>query len=208
MASETMTCNCPIVARYNHETGDYEMQEHTRECDTRPASVYAGLVERVEELPMTAFADRLPVRDELNGEQTILIHNASATWDIAFFEAGEPFPERWFGEHWVDISGMWPGVTAQVTEWHNERADQAATALTALTERNRALEAEVERLREASPDDIRAAGWAVAVHNDYRLAGENHTFWLFTRDGRAIKGEGRTDEEALAAARTALGARP
>lgn len=47
------------------------------------------------------------------------------------------------------------------------------------------------------PDDLRAEGWAVAVHNDYRLNGEAHTFWLFTKDGRAIKGEGRTDAEAL-----------
>lgn len=47
------------------------------------------------------------------------------------------------------------------------------------------------------PDDLRAAGWSVAVHNDYRLDGEFHTFWLFTRDGRAVKGEGTSDREAL-----------
>lgn len=53
--------------------------------------------------------------------------------------------------------------------------------------------------REAAalPDDLRAQGWTVAVHNDYRLNGEPHTFWLFTKDGMAIKGEGRTDAEAL-----------
>jgi hypothetical protein len=38
----------------------------------------------------------------------------------------------------------------------------------------------------------------VAVHNDYRLNGELHTFWLFTKDDRAVKGEGKTDAEALA----------
>ena len=43
---------------------------------------------------------------------------------------------------------------------------------------------------------LRGEGWTVAVHNDYRLNGESRTFWLFTKDGRAIKGEGRTDEEA------------
>lgn len=48
---------------------------------------------------------------------------------------------------------------------------------------------------------LRDQGWAVAVHNDYWLAGERYTFWLFThRDGRWIKGEGRTDAEALAKA--------
>lgn len=55
------------------------------------------------------------------------------------------------------------------------------------------------------PDDIRAAGWAVAVHNDYRLGGEAHTFWLFTKDGRAVKGEGTTDAEALNAVRQTIG---
>jgi hypothetical protein len=54
-------------------------------------------------------------------------------------------------------------------------------------------------------DDLRAAGWAVAVHNDYRLNGEAHTFWLFTKDGRAVKGEGKTDAEALAQVREAVG---
>jgi len=47
------------------------------------------------------------------------------------------------------------------------------------------------------PDDLRAAGWSVAVHNDYRLNGRFHTFWLFTKDGRAVKGEGQSDREAL-----------
>jgi len=97
---------------------------------TRPTDDLA--VARVEELPMTAFADAVPVRDELGGEQTILIHNASATWDIAFFESLEPFPDRWFGEHWIDITGMWPGVTAQVTEWRRKQDDDIAVAVEAL----------------------------------------------------------------------------
>ena len=45
---------------------------------------------------------------------------------------------------------------------------------------------------------LRAAGWMVAVHNDYRQDGKLMTFWLFTRDGFAVKGEGETDAEALA----------
>lgn len=52
--------------------------------------------------------------------------------------------------------------------------------------------------------DIRALGWAVAVHNDYRLHGEHHTFWLFTKDDRCVKGEGRSDAEALDAIRAQL----
>lgn len=44
---------------------------------------------------------------------------------------------------------------------------------------------------------LRAAGWRVAVHNDYRQGGEDWTFWLFTHpDGRWVKGEGRNDFQA------------
>jgi hypothetical protein len=52
------------------------------------------------------------------------------------------------------------------------------------------------------PDDLRAQGFAVAVHNDYRLNGVPMTFWLLTHpDGRYVKGEGKTDAEALNAIR-------
>lgn len=45
---------------------------------------------------------------------------------------------------------------------------------------------------------LRGAGWSVAVHNDYRLNGKRMTFWLMTQpNGRWLKGEGETDEEAL-----------
>jgi hypothetical protein len=51
------------------------------------------------------------------------------------------------------------------------------------------------------PDDLRRKGWMVAVHNDYRLADVDCTFWLFTKKigGRliALKGEGHSDEIAL-----------
>ena len=46
---------------------------------------------------------------------------------------------------------------------------------------------------------LRSQGWTVAVHNDYRLNGAPATFWLFThQDDFWIKGEGPTDEAALA----------
>jgi len=54
-----------------------------------------------------------------------------------------------------------------------------------------------KNLQPNNPDDIRAKGWMVAVHNDYRQDGELYTFWLFTKGDRAVKGEGRTDTEAL-----------
>lgn len=52
---------------------------------------------------------------------------------------------------------------------------------------------------------LRASGWTVAVHNDYRLNGKPYTFWLLTHsNGRWIKGEGQTDDEALAEAARAI----
>lgn len=47
--------------------------------------------------------------------------------------------------------------------------------------------------------ELRNLGWSVAVHNDYRISGQDCTFWLLTHAcGRWVKGEGHTDEEALA----------
>lgn len=58
-----------------------------------------------------------------------------------------------------------------------------------------------------SANDLRAKGLIVAVHNDYRLEGKAHTFWLFTVEiagiVRAFKGEGETDSEALDRVRAA-----
>jgi len=48
---------------------------------------------------------------------------------------------------------------------------------------------------------MRREGWRVAVHNDYRLDGKLFTFWLFTHSsGRWVKGEGKTDREAVSLA--------
>jgi len=60
-------------------------------------------------------------------------------------------------------------------------------------------------MNDSSPDDIRAMGWMVAVHNDYRLNGVFHTFWLFTKGDRAVKGEGTSDASALNDVRRKLG---
>jgi hypothetical protein len=62
--------------------------------------------------------------------------------------------------------------------------------------------------------EMRAKGWTVAVHNDYRLNGQPMTFWLFTHEAseRFVKGEGPTDwaavKQALSAARRLLDAPP
>ena len=52
---------------------------------------------------------------------------------------------------------------------------------------------------------IRMAGYTVAVHNDYKLDHQPHTFWLFTHsNGTWIKGEGKTDAQALQIARASI----
>ncbi len=65
--------------------------------------------------------------------------------------------------------------------------------------------AEIARYRKLFAD----AGWAVAIHNDYRLGGAKYTFWLFTKpleesacreSGWFVKGEGSSDAEALSKA--------
>jgi len=62
-----------------------------------------------------------------------------------------------------------------------------------------------KRQSQGVPDDLRAKGLSVAVHNDYRLNGDAYTFWLFTdSEGMSYKGEGRTDADALNAVRALL----
>ncbi len=86
------------------------------------AELSVGSDRTTVELKMTSFADAAPQRDELNGEQTILTYtDRVGTWDLAFFEAGEDFPERWLGDtHWIDITRMWPGVIAQVASFETK----------------------------------------------------------------------------------------
>ncbi len=63
---------------------------------------------------------------------------------------------------------------------------------------------QIEQLKKASPDDIRDQGWAVAVHNDYNTGGERHTFWGFTKGSQWVRGEGKSDGEALEEVRKAI----
>ncbi len=51
-------------------------------------------------------------------------------------------------------------------------------------------------------ESLRNDKWVVAVHNDYRLQGVPHTFYLFTHPaGICVKGEGESDLIALTEAR-------
>ena len=122
------------------------------------------------------------------------------------------------GGSWVKHSDHLAHEAAALDEQADKHSDECliirkywqkeiASALTQHTAALEALRRELTpREGESSPDDLRNLGWSVAVHNDYRIHGEHYTFWLFTKDGRAIKGEGRTDIDALNQIRTALAA--
>lgn len=45
--------------------------------------------------------------------------------------------------------------------------------------------------------ELREGGWRVAVHNDFMLKGELHTFWLLTYGNWCVKGEAKDDYTAL-----------
>lgn len=61
-----------------------------------------------------------------------------------------------------------------------------------------AAHSETQPAVPALVDVLRGKGLTVAVHNDYRLRGKPHTFWLMTAaNGMSYKGEGLTDAEAL-----------
>lgn len=91
------------------------------------------------------------------------------------------------------------GVLAGVLEFYADAKqsglimDSGQRARQALAD----LPASAKRIMDGSPADLRDAGWSVAVHNDYQQDGRAMTFWLFTKNGRAVKGEGYTDAAAL-----------
>src|SRR6266542_606238 len=92
---------------------------------------------------------------------------------------------------------------------HRDQARASSMEWEAATVRAEAgrdhLRARCAQLEQTSADDLRASGWSVAAHNDYRQNGVAYTFWLLTHpDGCFLKGEGRTDAEALSIIRAAL----
>lgn len=108
----------------------------------------------------------------------------------------------------ADYKHQYSAVTNLADELRNnlEKAEAELSRLRKMVARgeagnagaNQKLRAQNARLRETLPNDLREEGWAVAIHNDYWLAGERKTFWLVThRNGRWLKGEGATDAEAL-----------
>ncbi len=95
--------------------------------------------------------------------------------------------------------------------WKESAREKARAALAAADQAAPQVDA-TDRIEAAIPNDLRAQGWAIAIHNDYWQNGERKTFWLMThRNGRWLKGEGSTDAMALneiRAGRAAIRAMP
>jgi hypothetical protein len=89
---------------------------------------------------------------------------------------------------------------------HTDRIHLTIGGMLTVTVLARDLQAAIQYVNgtssPASLDGLRRDGWRVAVHNDYMLNGQLHTFWGMTRGDRFVKGEGLTDEEALAEVRS------
>ncbi|MGI4815884.1 MAG: hypothetical protein ACRYG5_10005 [Janthinobacterium lividum] len=113
-------------------------------------------------------------------------------------EAVPIYQTLWRDDSWRDID---------VDSYKNAQAIGQTTRIVYTAPPSEPARVEVLDCR-ACADDIRDAGWTVAVHNDYREHGEPHTFWLFTKGGIAVKGEGRTDADALDEVRAAIAAAP
>lgn len=101
---------------------------------------------------------------------------------------------------------------AQVDKAQEAQKDAERFALEAqdLRVENLRLETDLRVQQKREPnrvDRLRKAGWSVAAHYDYRLAGAFHTVWIFAWGGRVVKGEGTSDAEALHQILVAAGVR-
>jgi hypothetical protein len=83
-------------------------------------------------------------------------------------------------------------------QWINEMTPKILELKGVICEylRTRAAPAGTQPAQERLAE-FRKNGWMVAIHNDYRQNGNLFTFWLFTKGGWCVKGEGSTDEEAI-----------
>lgn len=96
-------------------------------------------------------------------------------------------------------------IEAELDRYREEDTDLHRKIAAMASDHGAALRTEEEKgyargLRDAwaTLRDLRAAGWSVAVHNDYRVKRRRFTFWLLTHpSGYHVKGEGETDLEAL-----------
>ena len=89
-------------------------------------------------------------------------------------------------------------------KWHARRVTNSGGYCEEGERIEKAVTDALEAAGQYIPGDLRALGWSVATHNDYRQDGKFHTFWLFTKSGQCVKGEGESDAEALNQIRVAI----
>lgn len=107
--------------------------------------------------------------------------------DVFRYISGELTAENVGGDQQVWVETLRDALSATIGELLLESTRNSA----------RDVLDDVEDSFQKDLEFLRNAGWTVAVHNDYRQDGKSHTFWLFTKGERAVKGEGATDAEAL-----------
>lgn len=86
-----------------------------------------------------------------------------------------------------------------------KRIDRLVADTVGMRELTEALQAKLQTLVAASPEDLRAEGWMVQFHADVDPIASNgvpETSWILRRGTAFAYGRGKTDAEALAMART------
>lgn len=95
------------------------------------------------------------------------------------------------------------GIAYRITELGHRTFDAMIRRLEHLVsmahKREPQPSAHAAELDASRPDDLRKLGWFVGIHNDYAVKGVPFTYWSLNHpaSGRFLKGEGRTDAEAL-----------
>jgi hypothetical protein len=128
----------------------------------------------------------------------------AAVRGVTYERVGHLDALRYAAESVTEATAPLLGRIAEVEAQAKHDYDADTDCRNLLSEENDCLRQRIAALEGALADDLRADGWAVAVHNDYRMSGLPHTFWLMTKGHVCIKGEGPTDADALNEIRRAI----
>ncbi len=174
----------------NRPQCDFELGDRpaTKPCGEPP--IFECVCRRCEEDPFRSCAAHL---SEVLAAHARVFPNHEVRWVRAATSSAEPVPAATtYGS--CNACGS-PRAVTDADRWGRP---------VEITDFPRLFDGNDHLIMRHTPFDLRCLGWAVAVHNDYRLHGEHFTFWLLTKDDRCVKGEGKTDLEALDSIRETL----
>lgn len=109
--------------------------------------------------------------------------------------------KRWEASS-TDYEGRWASLCDLLGWSYGADAESVLHEVSELKSGHTTAAADSSAELKTEPDSavlarLRDAGWMVVCHNDYWLKGERYTFWSFARGREYLKGEGRSDREAL-----------